>query len=129
MAIPYRLPACVCQQRMGGFGMFRQPGSARGDGVESSKGGAEAQGMRQSLQHGSESRVTPDLLAETGYGYTLNWCHDDQPIFMHMRGSQWGRRQSLVMGIALHPYLVGQPHRLRHLRIALEGIAKCARHW
>jgi hypothetical protein len=27
-----------------------------------------------------------------------------------------------VMGIALHPYLVGQPHRMRHLRRALEHI-------
>ena len=27
------------------------------------------------------------------------------------------------MGIALHPYLVGQPYRLRHLRRALEHIA------
>jgi hypothetical protein len=30
--------------------------------------------------------------------------------------------QPLVMGIALHPYLVGQPYRLRHLRRALEHI-------
>mgnify|MGYP003353297526 FL=1 len=29
----------------------------------------------------------------------------------------------LVMGIALHPYLVGQPYRLRHLRRALQHIA------
>ena len=28
----------------------------------------------------------------------------------------------LVMGIALHPYLVGQPYRLRHLRRALQHI-------
>ena len=34
------------------------------------------------------------------------------------------RRQPLVMGIALHPYIVGQPYRLRHLRHALERIAK-----
>src|SRR5688572_27515167 len=26
----------------------------------------------------SESHATPDLLAETGYRYTLNWCHDDR---------------------------------------------------
>jgi hypothetical protein len=30
--------------------------------------------------------------------------------------------QPLVMGIALHPYLVGQPYRLRHLRRALSHI-------
>jgi hypothetical protein len=33
------------------------------------------------------------------------------------------QQQALVMGIALHPYLVGQPYRLRHLRRALEHIA------
>jgi hypothetical protein len=33
------------------------------------------------------------------------------------------RLQPLVMGIALHAYLVGQPYRLRHLRRALQHIA------
>ncbi len=27
----------------------------------------------------SESAVTPDLLAEAGYTYVLDWCMDDQP--------------------------------------------------
>jgi peptidoglycan/xylan/chitin deacetylase (PgdA/CDA1 family) len=111
----------------------------------------------------SESHVTPDLLAETGYAYTLNWCHDDQPVVMRTRNGRklWAlpypqevndipmiiarqmdgkdfaqliidnfdemlhqsRKQALVMGIALHPYLVGQPYRLRHLRRALQHIA------
>jgi len=114
----------------------------------------------------SESVHTPDLLAETGYRYTLNWCHDDQPLPMRTRGGQplWAvpypqelndipmivARQmdakdfaqmivdqlnemleqtrpsnaaALVMGIALHPYIVGQPYRLRHLRRALEQVA------
>ena len=30
----------------------------------------------------------------------------------------------LVMGISLHPYIIGQPHRLRHLRRALAHIAE-----
>jgi allantoinase len=34
------------------------------------------------------------------------------------------RRQPLVMGIALHPYIVGQPYRLRELRRALHYIAE-----
>jgi peptidoglycan/xylan/chitin deacetylase (PgdA/CDA1 family) len=34
------------------------------------------------------------------------------------------RRQPLVMGIALHAYIVGQPFRLRALRPALEHIAR-----
>ena len=33
------------------------------------------------------------------------------------------RQAPLVMGIALHPYIVGQPHRLRPLRRALKHIA------
>lgn len=112
----------------------------------------------------SESRTTPDLLAEAGYRYTLNWAHDDQPVAMRTRSGQrlWSipypqelndipmiiarqldgkdfaqmivdnfdemlaqsAAQPLVMGIALHPYLVGQPYRLRHLRRALEHIAR-----
>jgi hypothetical protein len=111
----------------------------------------------------SESLHTPDLLAECGYQYTLNWCHDDQPTRMQVEGGslwsipypqelndipmivarqmdakdfadmvvdnldemlQQSERQPLVMGIALHPYIVGQPYRLLHLRRALEAVAR-----
>ncbi|MDJ0704820.1 MAG: polysaccharide deacetylase family protein [Leptolyngbyaceae cyanobacterium MO_188.B28] len=34
------------------------------------------------------------------------------------------QHQSLVFGIALHPYIVGQPFRLKHLRRALKYIAQ-----
>jgi allantoinase len=34
------------------------------------------------------------------------------------------RQQPLVMGIALHPYLIGQPYRLRHLRRALQHLCR-----
>jgi peptidoglycan/xylan/chitin deacetylase (PgdA/CDA1 family) len=116
----------------------------------------------------SESRVTPDLLQETGYRYTLNWCHDDQPIeFKTRSGTLWSipypqelndipmiiarqmdgrdfadlivdnfdemlaqsKEQPLVMGIALHPYIVGQPYRLRHLRRALQHLVKQKKAW
>jgi peptidoglycan/xylan/chitin deacetylase (PgdA/CDA1 family) len=116
----------------------------------------------------SESTVTPDLLQETGYKYTLNWCHDDQPVELKTRGgSLWSipypqelndipmivarqmdgrdfadmivdnfdemlrqsKEQPLVMGIALHPYLVGQPYRLRHLRRALQHVVKGKKAW
>jgi peptidoglycan/xylan/chitin deacetylase (PgdA/CDA1 family) len=113
----------------------------------------------------AESRATPDLLAEAGYAYTLNWCADDAPVWMRTRGGPLlavpypqevndipaivARRESSeafarmvvddfeerlrqvrrdgqpqVMGIALHPYIVGQPHRLRALRRALAVIAQ-----
>jgi hypothetical protein len=38
------------------------------------------------------------------------------------------RQQPLVMGIALHPYLMGQPYRLRHLRRALEHLCRVRNH-
>lgn len=111
----------------------------------------------------AESRVTPDLLAEAGYRYTMNWCIDDQPLWMQTRGGRLlnipypheandipsiiARKDSAdqfadiiiddlaerlrqtrdgvpqVMGIALHPYIVGQPFRMRALRRALEFLA------
>ncbi|MDB5410633.1 MAG: polysaccharide deacetylase [Rhodospirillales bacterium] len=112
----------------------------------------------------SQSAATPDLLREAGYEYLLDWCHDDQPVWMRTRGGRAilsvpypqelndipaivGRKMNaddfadmvvdqfeemllqaaagpaLVMGVALHPYIVGQPYRLRHLRRALAHIA------
>ena len=112
----------------------------------------------------SHSHVTPDLLAEAGYRYLLDWCMDDQPIWFRCRGGrrilavpypqevndipqiagrkiggdafadiivdqfdemlELSQERPLVMGVALHAYLVGQPHRLRHLKRALRHIAK-----
>ena len=112
----------------------------------------------------AESRVTPDLLAEAGYHYTLNWCMDDQPVWMATRAGRLlavpypqelndipsivVRRDGAerfaamiqaelaerleqvardgipqVMGIALHPYIIGHPYRLRALRGALSAVA------
>jgi hypothetical protein len=112
----------------------------------------------------SHSHLTPDLLAEAGYRYLLDWCMDDQPVWFRCRAGKRilavpypqevndipqivGRKvggeafadiiidqfdemlelsaeRPLVMGVALHAYLVGQPHRLRHLKRALRHIAK-----
>ncbi len=38
--------------------------------------------------------------------------------------SRQSQDQPLVMGVALHPYIVGQPHRLHHLRRGLEEIVR-----
>jgi allantoinase len=109
----------------------------------------------------AETERTPDLLHEAGYRYVLDWCMDDQPVWLKTRtgrilsvpypqelndsaaviGRQVGaaefadmivdqfeemllqsREQPLVMGIALHAMIVGQPFRLRHLRRALQHI-------
>ncbi len=111
----------------------------------------------------SHSHETPDLLAEAGYRYLLDWCMDDQPVWFRCRGGkrimavpypqelndipaivarkenaadfadmivdqfeemlELSEKRPLVMGVALHAYIVGQPHRLRHLRRALRHIA------
>jgi allantoinase len=110
----------------------------------------------------SHSHATPDLLAEAGYRYLLDWCMDDQPVWFRCRGDkrilavpypqelndipaivarkigasdfadmivdqfdemlELSEARPLVMGVALHAYLVGQPHRLKHLRRALRHI-------
>jgi allantoinase len=36
----------------------------------------------------SESAVTPDLLAETGYSYLLDWAADDQPLWFRTRSGK-----------------------------------------
>jgi peptidoglycan/xylan/chitin deacetylase (PgdA/CDA1 family) len=110
----------------------------------------------------AETARTPDLLQEAGYRYVLDWCMDDQPVWMNTRsgrilavpypqelndsaaviGRQVGaaefadmivdqfdemllqsKEQPLVMGIALHAMIAGQPFRLHHLRRALQHIA------
>ncbi len=111
----------------------------------------------------AESLATPDLLAEAGYRYTLNWCSDDAPVwhrtahgpllaipypqevndipaivarkdgaeqFAAMIVDDFDERLRQVrdglpqvMGIALHPYIIGQPYRMRALRRALAHVA------
>jgi allantoinase len=111
----------------------------------------------------AETEMTPDLLAESGFTYTLDWCLDDQPVALRTRAGGLlalpypqelndsnaivARRHSagefadmivaqyeemreqaaltpgLVMGIALHAYVAGQPFRLRALRDALRRVA------
>jgi hypothetical protein len=109
----------------------------------------------------SQSHQTPDLLQEAGYRYMLDWCHDDQPVWMTTRKGRilglpypqelndipaivarktgpaeftemivdqademlrQSEGQPLVMGLALHPYIVGYPFRIRLLRRALQHV-------
>jgi peptidoglycan/xylan/chitin deacetylase (PgdA/CDA1 family) len=111
----------------------------------------------------AETEHTPDLLHEAGYRYLLDWCIDDQPVWLRTRGDgrilsvpypqelndsaaiigrhvdahafstmivdqfdemlEQSRAQPLVMGIALHAMIAGQPFRVRALRRALQHIA------
>ena len=45
--------------------------------------------------------------------------HDRRPVRRDARAVE---TRPLVMGVALHAYIVGQPHRLRHLKRALRHI-------
>jgi peptidoglycan/xylan/chitin deacetylase (PgdA/CDA1 family) len=111
----------------------------------------------------AETERTPDILQAAGFSYVLDWCMDDQPIWMKTREGRLlsvpypqelndsnaivARRHSaadfadmivdqfdemraqaagqpLVMGIALHAYVAGQPFRLRKLRAALRHVAQ-----
>jgi allantoinase len=113
----------------------------------------------------SQSPLTPDLLQEEGYTYLLDWCHDDQPVWMRTRAGrilsvpypqelndisqivarkregadfadmivdtfevmhEESAKRPLVMGIALHPYVVGWPHRFKHLARALRSVVRKA---
>jgi peptidoglycan/xylan/chitin deacetylase (PgdA/CDA1 family) len=109
----------------------------------------------------SETSVTPDLLKAAGYSYVLDWCPDDQPIWLRTSGGpllsvpypqelndsstvvgryqtagefadmildnfeemlDQSKKQPLVMGIALHAHISGQPFRLRRLRRVFEEL-------
>jgi allantoinase len=36
----------------------------------------------------AETAQTPDILQECGYGYLLDWCMDDQPVWLKTRGGR-----------------------------------------
>jgi allantoinase len=109
----------------------------------------------------SETSMTPDLLKAAGYQYVLDWCSDDQPLWLRTTSgpllavpypqelndssTMIGRftsaadfadmildnfdemrvqsaQQPLVMGIALHAHISGQPFRLKKLRRVFEQL-------
>ena len=110
----------------------------------------------------AETNQTPDLLQEAGFTYLLDWCMDDQPVWMTTRNgrilsvpypqelndsnaiacrrhtaadfadmivAQYDEmlrqceRQPLVMSLALHAHIAGQPFRITALRSALRHIS------
>ena len=108
----------------------------------------------------SNTRLTPDLVAESGIRYLCDLYHDDQPTTIRVRSGQltslpysmeindsiaWRRGQEAeafaqkirdefdtlyaegevhgrVMNIAVHPFIMGQPHRIEALAQALDYI-------
>lgn len=111
----------------------------------------------------AETERTPDLLQEAGFTYLLDWCMDDQPIWMKTRAGRilsvpypqelndsnaiagrrhtagdfadmivaqydemlrQSERQPLVLSVALHAHVAGQPFRIDALRPALRHICR-----
>ena len=106
--------------------------------------------------HGATERSTR-LLAEAGFGYSLDWANDDEP-YLHASGllampppAEWDDVQTVwlrrvpvtrwpglvrdaldrllveprggrVLGIGVHPWMLGAPHRIQYLREALEDL-------
>jgi allantoinase len=116
----------------------------------------------------NETWATPDLLKETGYQYTCDWVHDDQPTWLATRGGplltmpyslelndlpvflarhqtpedfrrmicahfdqlyEDGEQHARVMAIALHPFLIGTPLRVRALADALRYLQGRSEVW
>lgn len=117
----------------------------------------------------SESRRTPDLLAEKGIEYIGDWVNDDLPYEFHtdsgpivalpysyeindlhvlkeFEQTAAEFRDSIVtqfevlleeandyggrcMCVALHPWLIGAPHRIRYLSEALDQISSRPEVW
>jgi len=111
-----------------------------------------------------ESQCTPQLLAEAGYRFVLDWPNDDQPYGMTTtppivsipNQMEWddvtalwlrkvpnARYPGLVgeaaealadeggrsFVLSLHPWVIGQPHRIKHLKAALERLSRLDGVW
>jgi len=114
-----------------------------------------------------ESTRTPQLLAEAGYDYLLDWPNDDQPYMMTTDPAlvsipyqmEWddvvalwlrkvanprypeivgeafrglheeGARTGMLFGLPLHPWVIGQPHRIKYLEKTLADITQIDDVW
>ena len=130
--------------------------------LESRERLAAAWGALPAGWHGQDygaTERTSRILAELGFGYTLDWTNDEQPYWHNPDRSlvavpaeaEWDDVQTLwlrrvpvhhyptlvadaaeqllsepptgrVLGIGLHPWMIGAPHRIRYLREALERV-------
>jgi len=83
------------------------------------------QGQLWSVPYPQELNDIPAIMARhvSGEGFA-NMIVDTYDEMLEQ-----SRAQPLVMGIALHPYIVGHPHRIRHLRRALAHIVSDGHAW
>lgn len=111
-----------------------------------------------------ESQRTPQLLADAGLDYVLDWPNDDQPYPMKVgrkfvalpNQPEWDDVQQLslrriamprypdivaeafellhreggqVFNLAVHPWLLGMPHRIKYLDEALRRVERFGNVW
>ncbi len=114
-----------------------------------------------------ESTRTPQLLADAGYDYLLDWPNDDQPYMMTTDPGlvsipyqmEWddvvalwlrkvpnsrypdivgeafqglheeGATTGMLFGLPLHPWVIGQAHRIKYLAQALADITAYDQVW
>ncbi|MBI0535785.1 polysaccharide deacetylase [Roseomonas sp. KE2513] len=114
----------------------------------------------------AETHRTPEILADAGFDYVMDWPHDDQPTLLRtargrdlvavpyarplndlpaLHAAKWtpaewadatldgfeemlrlSARHPIVFNLSLHPFLVGWPARLRHLRRIFARLAASA---
>lgn len=116
----------------------------------------------------TETTNTPEILAQLGLTYLLDWCCDDQPFPLNVKDGRMisvpysievndiplfvgkslsgedffqiikdqfdvlyneGEKSGRVMAIALHPFIIGQPFRIKRLKRALEYIVSHNKVW
>ncbi|HEX7105794.1 MAG TPA: polysaccharide deacetylase family protein [Acidothermaceae bacterium] len=116
----------------------------------------------------TETFATPGLLAELGLSYLLDWCNDDQPYPLNVKGARMislpysievndavlcvgrnlsgedfyrlvmdqleglvaaGEHTGQVMAIGVHPFVLGQPFRLKYLDRVLRQLAATQEVW
>jgi len=86
----------------------------------------------------TETEDTPDLLAAAGVRYIGDWVYDDESAYFTQRCIdsferlyREGADRAKIMAIAIHPYISGQPHRIKYLEAVYDHISRYADvlHW
>jgi allantoinase len=96
----------------------------------------------------TETYDTPDYLRAAGIKYTCDWVYDDEPTEIstkHHEAKYWtqkctdtfdrlyeeGAERPKILALAIHPYISGQPSRIKYLEAVYDYIAKFSGvlHW
>ena len=79
----------------------------------------------------TQTYETPDLLAEAGVKYIGDWVYDDEPGTIRTDNGPLVTlpytvelNDITIMAVAIHPYISGQPHRIKYLEAIYDYAAK-----